>query len=461
MSQNKRDSASFRDPNGFLFWRDGVLFRQVNQRYKDNYSFLMNSGLYQNLVDGGLLIPHEEVSTEPFDPENIFRVICPERIPFITYPYEWSFGQLKDAALTTLAIQKQALTYEMSLKDSSAYNIQFWRGKPILIDTLSFEKYEVGKPWVAYRQFCQHFLAPLALMSYRDVRLSQLLRSHIDGIPLDLTSKLLPFRTRFNFHLLTHIHFHAVAQKRYAGKKVDLDSPRQEVTKTGILGILSSLESIVRKLYWNPDGTTWADYDSTHNYSDISIKHKKQIITTYLEKVTPNTVWDLGANTGMFSMIAAETGASVISFDIDPGAVEKNYLQVRNKGLKNVLPLLQDLNNPSTDIGWALQERDSLINRGPVDICLVLALVHHLAISNNVPLKEVARFLQKIAKFIIIEFVPKEDSQVKRLLATREDIFPNYNQNCFEDEFSQYFRIVAWQQLNETNRIIYLMENLK
>ena len=158
--QNKRESASFRDPSGYLFWREDVLYRQVNQRYQADYTLLMKSGLYRSLVDDGLLINHKEVKTEPYEPERAYRVICPEKIPFISYPYEWSFSQLKDGALTTLAIQKRALAHGMSLKDSSAYNIQFWRGKPVLIDTLSFEKYEEGKPWIAYRQFCQHFLAP-------------------------------------------------------------------------------------------------------------------------------------------------------------------------------------------------------------------------------------------------------------------------------------------------------------
>ena len=180
MRHNKRESASFRDPSGFLFWRDGVLYRQINQTYQDDFIFLNESGLYQNLIEEDLLIPHKEVNTDPYEPEKAFRVICPERIPFISYPYEWCFGQLKDAALTTLAIQKNALAHDMSLKDSSAYNIQFRRGKPILVDTLSFEKYKEGLPWTAYRQFCQHFLAPLALMSYIDVRMSQLLKIYIN-----------------------------------------------------------------------------------------------------------------------------------------------------------------------------------------------------------------------------------------------------------------------------------------
>ena len=209
-------NASFRDPSGFLFTRDGVLYRQVNQVYAEDYRKLMDSGLYAKLVKAGLLIPHTEVDIEPANKKLAFKVLCPEYVPFISYPYEWSFGQLKDAALATLSIQKRALKAGMVLKDASAYNIQFQRGKPTLIDTLSFEIYQEGEPWVAYRQFCQHFLAPLALMAYQDVRLSQLLRVYIDGIPLDLASELLPARTRWNLGLATHIHLHARAQKRYA-----------------------------------------------------------------------------------------------------------------------------------------------------------------------------------------------------------------------------------------------------
>src|SRR6185503_16964008 len=200
-------SASFRDPSGFLFSRGGVLYRQVNRKYEQEYARLMESGLYEKLVKAGLLIPHLEVDEAPAESEVTrafaYKIIQPERAPFISYPYEWSFGQLKDAALATLSIQRRALKVGMSLKDASAYNIQFVRGKPTLIDTLSFEIYKEGQPWVAYRQSCQHFLAPLALMALKDVRLNQLLRVYIDGVPLDLASGLLPAKTRLNFGLLT------------------------------------------------------------------------------------------------------------------------------------------------------------------------------------------------------------------------------------------------------------------
>ena len=459
--QNKRESASFRDPSGYLFWREGVLYRQVNQRYQDDYTLLMNSGLYRSLVDDSFLINHEEVKTEPYEPEQAYRVICPERIPFISYPYEWSFSQLKDAALTTLTIQKRALAYGMSLKDSSAYNIQFWRGKPVLIDTLSFEIYEEGKPWVAYRQFCQHFLAPLALMSYRDVRLSQLLRIYIDGIPLDLASELLPFRTYLKYPLLTHLHKQAVAKKRYACHKVDLSSPRQEVKKTGILGILSSLESITSQLKWNPEGTAWADYVSTHNYTDASLDHKKQVVTDYLDRVHPETVWDLGANTGVFSRLASQRMINTVAFDIDPGVVELNYRQSVVDKEQYLLPLLLDLTNPSPNLGWFNQERRSLFKRGSADMVLALALVHHLAITNNVPLDQIALFMATLGHWLVVEFVPKDDPQTQKLLSSREDIFVDYSRNKFEEVFSAYYQIEDSVVINNSARTLYLMKNIQ
>jgi hypothetical protein len=247
--QNSEDvPASFRDPSGFLFVRESSLFRQVNITYKENYDHLMTSGLYRALVDAELLIPHDEIDVEPAKPDKAYKIIKPELIEFISYPYEWCFSQLKDAALTTLKVHKKAFDFGMSLKDCSAYNIQFRKGKPIFIDTLSFEKYHEGQPWVAYRQFCQHFLAPLALMSHRDIRLNQLLRVYIDGVPLDLASSLLPLSTRFSFSLLSHIHLHARSQKHYASRSVD--TSRYKINRLSFLGLVDNLESAIKRLKW-------------------------------------------------------------------------------------------------------------------------------------------------------------------------------------------------------------------
>jgi hypothetical protein len=451
--------SSFRDPSGFLFTKDGTLYRQINRSYQPDFDLLTSSGLYDALVEKGYLIPHSEAAPELALTDEACKVIEPERIPFIPYPYEWCFGQLKDAALTTLAIQKQAVESGMSLKDASAYNIQFRNGKPILIDTLSFEAYKEGEPWAAYRQFCQHFLAPLALMAYRDIRLGRLLRLYVDGIPLDLASQLLPYRTRFSFGFQIHIHLHAKLQQRHADSA---QKPRQgNVSKTGHLGLIDSLETLIKKLRWKQADTEWGEYYEATNYSDDAMKQKEDVIRELLQESKPSEVWDLGANTGRFSRIAEEIGADVISFDLDPVAVEKNYDECRQGKDTRLLPLILDLTNPSPGLGWAARERASIFERGPADTVLALALIHHLAISNNVPFDRLARFFASVCNSLIIEFVPKEDSQVQKLLITREDVFGNYNEEDFRNAFSEPFELKRRVELSDSKRVVYLMSKVR
>jgi ribosomal protein L11 methylase PrmA len=447
--------ASFRDPSGFLFRRDGKLLRQVNLCYREHYERLMTSGLYDGLVAAGLLIPHAESEAAPAEAGLAYKVLQPEPIPFISHPYEWCFSQLKDAALTTLRLQKLALERGLSLKDASAYNIQFHRGKPVLIDTLSFESYREGQPWVAYRQFCQHFLAPLALMARVDVRLGQLLRIHLDGLPLDLASRLLPWRTRLTPGLQLHLHLHARSQARYAGQAA---APTGGMSRLGLLGLIDSLESTVRRLIWRPHGTEWADYYSDTSYSEAGLREKQRIVSEFVARADPRTAWDLGANTGRFSRIASSHGALTLAFDLDPAAVERNYLACREAGEENLLPLVLDLTNPSPGVGWRNRERASLLARGPVDLVLALALVHHLAVSNHLPLPAIASFLADLGPHLIIEFVPKDDPQVQRLLATRDDIFSDYTQAAFETTFAAHFDLLSSAPVPDSPRVIYLMK---
>ncbi len=456
MQNPKAELSSFRDPSGFLFNHDGILYRQINNSYRKDYIHLMESGLYDKLVESQLMLPHTEVDIPSILPEKAFKIVQPSFISFISYPYEWSFSQLKQAAITTLEIQKIAFEHEMTLKDCSGYNIQFQDGKPILIDTLSLERYIEGQPWKAYRQFCQHFLAPLALMSHKDIRLNQLLRIYIDGIPLDLANKLLPLRTLSMFSLLSHIHLHAKTQKHYENKEIKIKE--KKLPRRSFVGIIESLYSGIKKLKWTPKGTEWANYYSETNYSEVSFEQKKQIVSSFLEKIKPNSVWDLGSNMGQFSRLASKKGIYTISFDIDPAAVEKNYLHCLEKKEKNILPLVLDLTNPSPNIGWNNQERMSLSDRGPVDTILALALIHHLAISNNLPLSKISEFFESLCKHLIIEFVPKNDSQVKRLLSTREDIFSEYTQENFEAEFKNKFEIEESKKVKDSSRIIYHMK---
>ncbi len=268
-TSNRIHPSSFRDPCGFLFSQGGVYYRQVNAVYKEEYDHLLSSGLYNSLNDAGLLIAHEEVMGS--DP-HAYKMLKPEQLFFVSYPYEWAFSQLKDAALATLRIQKMAIDHGMSLKDASAHNIQYMRCKPLFIDSLSFEKYKEGTPWVAYRQFCQHFLAPLALMSYKDIRLAQLARVYLDGIPLDLASVLLPFRGKIVFSLFLHICLHAKSQKHYAGKQIEIKD--HHGSRHSFKGHIDNLESAVKKLKWQPNGTEWSGYYEETNYSPAASEQK-------------------------------------------------------------------------------------------------------------------------------------------------------------------------------------------
>ncbi|MFH1479555.1 MAG: SAM-dependent methyltransferase [Candidatus Omnitrophota bacterium] len=454
----KNIPCSFRDPSGFLFLEDNILYRQVNGSYKEDYDYLMSSGLYKALTDAGLLIPHEEADRKHIGSDKAYKVIRPEKIPFISYPYEWCFSQLKEAALATLKIQKISLQFGMSLKDCSAYNMQFIENKPVLIDTLSFEKYRDKEPWAPYRQFCQHFLAPLALMSYKDVRLNQLLRIYIDGVPLDLASSLLPFYTFLNFPILSHIHLHSKSQKYFSDKTIKMK--QYSMSRLSLLGLIDSLESIVGKLRWQVKQSEWIDYYEDTNYSLEALEQKKEIVSAFLDEVKPGVVWDLGGNIGLFSRIAGNKGIYSISFDMDPCVIEKSYKECLKNREKNILPLIIDLTNPSPSIGWENKERMSLIERGPVDLALALALVHHLAIGNNLPFSKIAEFFSNICKALIIEFIPKSDSQVQRLLSSREDIFLDYTKEHFEGEFRKYFDIENSVKIKSSERVLYLMTKL-
>jgi len=284
-----------------------------------------------------------------------------------------------------------------------------------------------------------------------------LLRAYIDGIPLDLASLLLPFRSKFKLSLLLHIHLHAKSQKHYADKAVS-NKDTGKVSRLSFMGIVDGLEAAVKSLKWQPAGTEWGDYYSDTNYSSAAQQHKKQLVGEFLDKTNPAVVWDIGANTGIFSRVASDKGIPTVSSDIDPAAVEKNYLECVKSGRSNIHPLLLDLTNPSPGIGWENQERKSFIERGPADTVMALALIHHLAISNNLPFNKIAELFSRICASLIIEFVPKSDSQVKRLLTTREDIFPDYNEDGFERAFKEYFSLVRSEKVKESERTLYLMK---
>lgn len=463
MALAARVPGSFRDPSGFVFSRQGVVHRQIAPSYAPHYERLISSGLYDELVRDELLLPHEELDVRLAFSEDAYKVIRPAQLPFISHPFEWCFSQLKDAAITTLRIQRAALNHGMTLKDASAYNVQLFGARPVLIDTLSFEQYEEGNPWVAYRQFCQHFLAPLALMSRTDLRLGQLFRTYIDGVPLDLASRLLPFRTRFGLGLGLHVHAHAKVQQQYSNQaSPNAAKPKRGMSLKALQSLVTHLEQTVSGLKLPAQPTEWADYyDANNNYGQSGLTAKERVVHDMLAERSAKIVWDLGANNGRFSRLARAAGAhSVVAWDIDPNCVDANYRQVTTHREQGHFPLLLDLTNPSPAMGWAHRERLSLADRGPADVVLSLGLIHHLAISNNVPLSQVAAYFRTLTRRLVIEWVPKEDSQVQKLLATRPDIFPDYVQAKFESDFANQFRILQKVTVEGTCRTLYLMESL-
>ena len=452
-----KEYSSFRDPSGYICEEDGKIIRYVGSCYQEQFDTLIASKLYDKLVKKGWLVPWNEVVCEL--PEGMIHKFEVKRIPIISYPYEWCFSQLKDAALLTLKIHKAAMEKGMILKDASAYNIQFYQGRPILIDSLSFDLYKEGMPWMAYGQFCRHFLAPLFLMVYVDSSLNSFNKIYIDGIPLELASKLL--KGKGGMAVKQHIHWHAKATNEHRMDGRESKKTKEiMISKFNHLALIDSLIRIIEKLKVKGQETEWGDYYNHTNYTDKAADQKASIIEDYLERIdfkAEDIVWDFGANDGRYSRLGLDVCANVGAFDIDCVAVEKNYNYMKDKKT-NMLPLLLDLTQPSPGIGFGNKERMSITDRGNVKCLFALALIHHISISNNVPFGKVAEWLSELTENLIIEFVPKTDSQVKILLATREDIFTGYTQENFEKEFGRYFKLVEKKNIEDSERTLYLMQ---
>lgn len=466
-------TLSLRDPSGCVFTVGETIYRALAEAYEPSYEMLMQSGLYTQLVSEELLIPHVEVddnleivtranniknASRTASQDNWLRqrIIKPERVAFISYPYEWCFGQLKEAAIATLKVQRICLQYGMSLKDASAYNVQFHKGRALLLDTGSFEPYPQDKPWIAYSQFVRHFLAPLVLMAKCSPEMNKLLLSCTDGLPIELVCDMLPWHTWLNPSLVAHLMGNKMA--RQASQKKNARSEAGVVLpKSHLLALLDDLENTIEKLNVKAKRSTWSHYYQDNSYSDDSAKHKEDTVCAFIDNINPKSVWDMGANNGYFSKLCADKGISTISMDADIRCVEDNYNKAADVRQKNLLPLFLDLTVPTPSAGWSNKERLGLAARGPADLMLALALVHHLAIAQNIPLKEIAAYFAQLGKNLIIEFVPKSDVQVQRMLALREDIFDKYDERSFEEYFSRYFVIEEKQKLVGCNRVMYRM----
>ncbi len=447
--------SSYRDPAGYVFLRDGKFYRLISQEGKAAYEGLMNSGLYKKLTEKEILLPHIECSGVTGE-QACHKIIQPEQLPFISYHWEWPFAQLQEAALLTLEAARIALDHGMMLKDATPYNIQWHEGHMTLIDTLSFEPYTEGQPWIAYRQFCETFLSPLLLMHYRKQPLQQLQLAWPDGIPLHTTRALLPWRSRFSMLTWMHIHLHA----KYAARPGSAKEKTARVSLSKTKQLISSLDMLVRSLNLRDEGTPWGDYYTEAATRNDYLTQKEMIIQGWTSNIQSiKLAVDFGANNGSFSLPLSEKGIFTIAADGDPVAVNKLFKKISAGKIRNMIPLIVDFTNPSPAMGLGNEERTSFLNRiGDQNLGLCLAFIHHLCIGKNIPLPRVAELLARSCKQLIIEFVPKEDEKVQALLQLKADIYPDYTTGQFEQVFNGHFTIVDSITIPGSVRTLYLMD---
>jgi 2-polyprenyl-3-methyl-5-hydroxy-6-metoxy-1,4-benzoquinol methylase len=448
--------ASFRDPSGFIYEKENRIYRFVSTTYQQDYQLLQTSNLAAELIKKELLLPFTELQENHTGSENWLITLQPQPLPFISYAWEWSFEQLKDAALATLQICRDSLQKGMILKDATHFNIQFVNGKPKLIDTLSFEQYKTGSPWVAYRQFCECFLNPLLLAAYCNMEIDKLMLSYADGVPAKFTASLLPFKKRWNIS----VYLHVFLQSKLAGKKDSAAKPAERIISQQKLDqLLQNLEDCIRKLTRKKQVTTWNNYYDETILSNHYLSAKKEMISSLLKEMNYDSVIDLGANEGEFSKLCKQE-ALVVAADFDADCISNLYTHLKREKRKNILPLVLDLNYPSPSVGWNNMERMAFFNRSKFDLVFALALIHHLAIGKNISLEQIASLFAQIGKNLIVEFIPKNDPKVQEMLLHRIDLFAAYTQENFEAVFGSFFTLQKKLPVPGSERIIYYYQKI-
>jgi hypothetical protein len=452
--------SSFRDPFGAVFVEGSSVFRSIFEPGLEDYRAARDQGVFDELIRRKWLQRHEEVDTPPAAPAGTAICLQHPPLPFISYPWEWPFSLLRDAALLHLDVMEWLVPRGFWLRDASAFNVQFDGRGPLLIDTLSIGRRQRDSPWIAYAQFCSHFLAPLALAAKVDTRLLGLWRNYIDGFPLDLAVGALPRRVRYRPGLLMHLTLHSKMQAS-ADRRENLGRPSTRGATVGdnaLIGLIRSLRSTIEGLRPRENARFWDAYGSFRTYNEADIRLKTAFVEGALENRRPRTVWDLGANTGEFSRLAARSGAFVVGIDGDPTCIDRLYRDRRGDdgATLPILPLVMDLANPSPALGWNHEERPSLAERGPADLALALAILHHLVLSSNVPMARVAEWLARLASSVVLEFVPPSDPMAARLIRNRRGEHLRYDLETFRDSFAAYFEFEKETHL-ENGRLLFLL----
>ena len=460
------EHGSFRDANNRVFYHDGEVFRSLSAEGAAHWRELSQTIFFTRLVESGAIIG-TETETRPsimaLVSSQWAAVLRHQRIPFISYPYEWTFGMLKDAALLHLTILEQALDNGWTLKDGSAYNIQWCGPRPVFIDVSSFEPYRPGDSWLGYRQFCMMFLIPLLLQAHRDIPLARC-RSDLEGIDPAEALKLISTRDIFRRGVFTHIYLHARLQNRAARAEARTPAPAAATAKWSIrqtremtLRMVQSIKRLVEKLERKGGDTVWSAYEKTHSYDDASFDEKKAFVEKHVRSKRWSLVYDLGCNTGTFARLCGESADRVIAIDQDELAVDTLYRRLKPEKSGNITPLVMQLSNVSPDQGWRGRERKSFDSRAKPDLILGLALIHHMVISANIPMQDFLEWLYGFGAAVILEFVGPDDEMTLRLLKNKRNQYPDYTQSRFESIASSMFEIADAAPLKEGRRRIYLL----
>ncbi len=456
------EAGSFRDRDGRVYRLGERILRGLSAGALEDFRRLVSTRFYGRFLEQGKLVGTREVPADELPLPESERgrwaaFLEHDRIPVVSYPYEWTFGMLRDAALLQLELIEAAIGEDLTLKDATPYNIQFSAGRPVFIDIPSFEPLPAGAPWAGYRQFCELFLFPLMLQAYKGISFQPLLRSRIDGVDIQTAARLFGLRDRFRAGVLPHVWLQSKLDRRYGDTRQDV---RSELKSAGfhkelILANVRKLRKLVARLDWGGEGSEWGAYEQFHNYSESDHAAKEAFIDRAVADSDATLVWDVGCNTGQFSRIAARHAQQVVAMDLDPFAVEQLYRENARNGVENILPLVQNVADPSPNWGWRQQERTDLQSRGRPDLVLCLALIHHVVISANVPLEEFIAWLAEMTDGLVIEYVSRSDDKVQTLLRNKEDKYDDYRRENLEQQLERHFSIRNRLELESGNRFLY------
>jgi len=454
------EAGSFRDRSARVFYHEGQVYRALSPSARDDWQLVRSQPFFQALVSSGRIVATTELADGERAalslPADCAAVLRHERIPFITYPYEWCFSMLRDAALLHLELLRAAVPCNLILKDSSPYNVQFRGVDPVFIDLGSFERHDGGEPWFGYRQFCEMMLFPLLLQSLRQIDIQPVLRVRLDGISAREFLRPLSWRDRFRPGVLTHGWLQALLERQTAAPSDTAGALKMSgFDRSLIVRNLTSLTRLVERLRWTPDLTRWSDYRHAHPHVIRDVEAKSQFVESALGDARRRLVWDLGCNDGHFARLAARNAGTVLAMDQDHGCVERLFGELRRLGVRNVTPLCIDLLNPSPAIGWRGRERSRLETRGLPDVVLCLGLIHHLVIGGNIPMAEVVDWLSSLRAEVVVEFPSKQDPMVRALLKNKRDQYADYSLAALEAALTASgFRIARRAELPSGERTL-------